>query len=175
MMHPVLVLHGPNLNLLGNREPEVYGTLSLAEIDDRLLAYGEKIGLEVRTAQHNGEGAMIDALHDAMGWAVGVVLNPGGYTHTSIALRDATSSEPSSGTSTPLTQKRSLRHPRCCRKSTVTPGAEPTIHARMDEGHRISTSAAWSRQAAGTAVPSRGHAISLSAFRQSPPAGCAAA
>ncbi len=87
--HPVLVLHGPNLNLLGSREPEVYGRLRLAEIDERLLSFGETIGLAVRTAQHNGEGQLVDALHESMGWAVGVVLNPGGYTHTSVTLRDA--------------------------------------------------------------------------------------
>ncbi|MCA9971056.1 MAG: type II 3-dehydroquinate dehydratase [Anaerolineales bacterium] len=89
MMKQFLVLHGPNLNLLGLREPEVYGRLSLADIDARLVALGETLGVRVRTQQANGEGALIDALHDARGWAAGVVFNPGGYTHTSVALRDA--------------------------------------------------------------------------------------
>jgi 3-dehydroquinate dehydratase-2 len=87
----VLVLHGPNLNLLGTREPAVYGTTTLADIDARLRQAGERLGLAVRTLQSNHEGALIDALHEARGWAAGVLINPGGYTHTSVALRDAIS------------------------------------------------------------------------------------
>jgi len=84
-----LVIHGPNLNLLGAREPEVYGRLTLAEIDARLQAWAQEAGIELRTVQHNAEGAIIDALHAARGWANGVVLNPGAYTHYSYAIRDA--------------------------------------------------------------------------------------
>lgn len=88
-MPAILVLHGPNLNLLGQREPELYGKLTLTEIDRRLVEASSELNLEVRSFQANGEGELIDALHDARDWASGVIFNPGGYTHTSVALRDA--------------------------------------------------------------------------------------
>ena len=88
-MKTILVLHGPNLNLLGEREPEVYGRMTLAEIDRNLTELGQQINLEVRSFQSNSEGALIDTLHQARLWASGVIFNPGGYTHTSVALRDA--------------------------------------------------------------------------------------
>lgn len=85
----VLVLNGPNLNLLGTREPEIYGSESLTDIIDALTVIGRGLGCDIRHVQSNSEGALVDALHDAMGWADGVVFNAGGYTHTSVALRDA--------------------------------------------------------------------------------------
>lgn len=90
-MTAILILHGPNLNLLGTREPDVYGSMMLSEIDEQLIELGKLHNVEVRTHQSNHEGALIDALQDARHWASGVVFNPGGYTHTSVALRDAVS------------------------------------------------------------------------------------
>jgi len=85
----VLVLHGPNLNLLGEREPAVYGTTTLAEIDARLARRARQLGAELETFQSNHEGALIDRLQRARREHDGAIVNPGGLTHTSIALRDA--------------------------------------------------------------------------------------
>ena len=86
----ILVIHGPNLNLLGRRAPEVYGRTSLAEIDDRLRSLADELGARVDSFQSNGEGALVDRLHAAMDDGTqGVVINPAAYTHTSVALRDA--------------------------------------------------------------------------------------
>jgi 3-dehydroquinate dehydratase-2 len=85
----VLVLHGPNLNLLGQREPGIYGRTTLAETDARLTALAGERGVELRVLQSNHEGSLIDAIHEAASWADGILINPGAYTHTSVALRDA--------------------------------------------------------------------------------------
>ncbi len=87
----ILVLHGPNLNLLGTREPEVYGSMTLDDINARLEETAAANDVTLRILQSNHEGALIDALHGARGWADGLIINPGGYTHTSVALRDAIS------------------------------------------------------------------------------------
>ena len=93
-MYSILVLHGPNLNLLGQREPGVYGLTTLNDINQMLIAEAEKLQeegftLKVTAFQSNHEGALIDAIHGAIGQHQGIVINPGAYTHTSVAIRDA--------------------------------------------------------------------------------------
>ena len=86
-MTSILVLHGPNLNLLGTREPEVYGQETLAAIDALIADHAQRLGVQVRSHQSNCEGALIDALHQAQ--EQGLLFNPGAFTHYSLALRDA--------------------------------------------------------------------------------------
>lgn len=90
-MH-VLVVHGPNLNLLGERQPEIYGTQTLAEIDAALVQEGKRLGIDVRAVQHNGEGNIIDTLHAARGEYDAIIINPGAYAHYSYAIADAIAS-----------------------------------------------------------------------------------
>ena len=87
----IFVLHGPNLNLLGLREPEVYGRTTLADIDARLNELAQQRNAMLKILQSNHEGVLIDAIHEVRGWAAGILINPGGLTHTSVALRDAIS------------------------------------------------------------------------------------
>lgn len=88
-MHRILVVHGPNLNLLGTRQPEIYGRVGLAEINAALEKAAGERGAEIRAFQSNNEGAIIDALHEARGWANAVIINAGAYTHYSHAIADA--------------------------------------------------------------------------------------
>jgi 3-dehydroquinate dehydratase-2 len=92
MTHHILILNGPNLNLLGTRQPEVYGPTTLADIEQLCAAKAQALGVTMDFRQSNHEGVLIDALHDARGVASGVILNAGALTHTSIALMDAISS-----------------------------------------------------------------------------------
>jgi 3-dehydroquinate dehydratase-2 len=88
-MPRVAVVHGPNLNMLGIRETEVYGHLNLEQINQRILDRARTLGLEVRITQSNHEGEIIEAIHEALQWADALIINPGAYTHYSIAIRDA--------------------------------------------------------------------------------------
>lgn len=88
-MEKVLVIHGPNLNLLGEREPAVYGRMTLRQINQRIRNFLKAEGAQARVVQFNSEGDIIDCLHRNRRWANGVVINPGAYTHYSIAIRDA--------------------------------------------------------------------------------------
>lgn len=85
----LLIIHGPNLNLLGMREPETYGVYTLAQINEKIEQYAKKYNIEVTIRQTNHEGVLIDWLQDAREWAHGIILNPAAYTHTSVAIRDA--------------------------------------------------------------------------------------
>jgi 3-dehydroquinate dehydratase II len=85
----ILVIHGPNLNLLGRREPDVYGTTSLEAIDASLAQQAKERGAEVDSFQSNHEGLLIDRIQESVAWADGILINPAGFTHTSVALRDA--------------------------------------------------------------------------------------
>jgi len=85
----VLVLHGPNLNLLGQREPGIYGSVTLDRINSLLEAEGQKLQVKVSTVQSNHEGVLVDAIHTAREESQGILINAGAYTHTSVAIRDA--------------------------------------------------------------------------------------
>lgn len=91
MTKHILLLHGPNLNLLGLREPEIYGSMTMEQINDIARKHIQAYDVELRAQHSNHEGELIDILHVSRNWADGVVFNPGAYTHTSIALRDAVS------------------------------------------------------------------------------------
>jgi 3-dehydroquinate dehydratase-2 len=85
----VLVVNGPNLNLLGLREPEVYGTMTLEDVNARVAERAAELGMRTRFEQSNVEGDLIDLIQGARGWADAIVINPGGYSHSSVAIRDA--------------------------------------------------------------------------------------
>jgi len=85
----ILIIHGPNLNMLGKREPDIYGDTTLKEIDTALAAKAKELGVEVTSFQSNSEGDIVSAIQDAMTNFDGIVINPGAYTHTSVAIRDA--------------------------------------------------------------------------------------
>ena len=90
-MH-ILIIHGPNLNMLGRREPDIYGTFTLEDINGRLAALARELGTDIAFFQSNHEGELVQKIQDAMGIYDAIVINPGAYTHTSVALRDAIAS-----------------------------------------------------------------------------------
>ncbi len=120
-MPRILVLHGPNLNSLGAREPERYGTTTLDQLHRSLAELAKELGCELETLQSNAEGVLIDALYGAVGRVDGVLLNPGGLTHTSVALRDAVAAVPMPVVEVHLTQPQSRESFR--RTSLITEAA----------------------------------------------------
>lgn len=91
-MKKILIIHGPNLNLLGQREPHVYGNVNLADINTKLEDMAKNLGVEIKIAQSNHEGEIVDTVQNAMNWADCIIINPAAYTHTSVAIRDAIAS-----------------------------------------------------------------------------------
>lgn len=91
-MQKVLIIHGPNLNLLGQREPDVYGPVSMADINKKLEEKARALNMEVKIVQSNHEGEIVTTIQQAMTWADCIIINPAAYTHTSVAIRDAISS-----------------------------------------------------------------------------------
>jgi 3-dehydroquinate dehydratase-2 len=88
-MPNILVIHGPNLHLLGKREPETYGSMTLENINQQIDTLAKELGINIRIVQHNSEGDIVTTIGDCIGWADAIVINPAAYTHTSIAIRDA--------------------------------------------------------------------------------------
>lgn len=91
-MKKILIIHGPNLNLLGQREPDVYGAVSMADINARLETKAKSLDMELKIVQSNHEGEIVTTIQQAMTWADCIIINPAAYTHTSVAIRDAISS-----------------------------------------------------------------------------------
>jgi 3-dehydroquinate dehydratase II len=121
----VAVLNGPNLNLLGTREPGIYGTATLAEIERRLIEIGHELDVVVDCVQHSGEGALIDAIHALRGSHAGAVINAGAYSHTSLAIRDAFASVAVPFVEVHLTNIYAREPER--RKSMLAPGARAVV------------------------------------------------
>jgi len=146
----VLVLNGPNLNLLGRREPAVYGHQTLADIDGLCHEEGEALGLDVACAQSNYEGRLIELIHEAMGRHHGLVMNPGAYTHTSLAIMDAIR-----GVDLPLVEvhlsnvhaREVFRH-----KSFVSPVAMGVICGLGAQGYRFALQALAQHFAKGSSA-----------------------
>lgn len=129
-----LVIHGPNLDLLGTRRPDVYGTMTLGEVEDRCRAWGAELGIEVTTFQSNHEGALIDRLHEAIGLVEGVIINPGALAHYSYALHDAVEAVPMPVVEVHISDIQSREEWR--HTSVVAPACAATISGKGVDGYR---------------------------------------
>ncbi len=149
-MAGILVMHGPNLNLLGSREPERYGATTLEQIDDRLRALGSELGVDVTCFQSNHEGALVDRIHQAARESQDfIVINPAAYTHTSVALRDALLAVAIPCIEVHLTNVHAREEFR--RRSYVSDIALGVISGLGAEGYELALRAAASRLAGGPA------------------------
>jgi 3-dehydroquinate dehydratase-2 len=141
---PILVLNGPNLNLLGQREPEVYGFATLDDVETLCRVVAAEYGREIDARQSNHEGVLIDWIHEAREQASGVVINPGGYTHTSVALRDAIAT-----LGVPVVEvhisniygREEFRH-----RSLVSSVVDGVVCGLGPEGYRVAGDLNWRRQ-----------------------------
>ncbi|MBX6395402.1 MAG: type II 3-dehydroquinate dehydratase [Alicyclobacillaceae bacterium] len=140
-MRRFLVLHGPNLNALGIREPEIYGRQTLEDINASLQEWARSRGCVVDTFQSNWEGALIDRIHDARGQYDGIVINPGAYTHYSIALRDALASVPVPAVEVHLSNVHARESFR--RHSVISPVVKGVIAGLGPIGYRLALEALW--------------------------------
>jgi 3-dehydroquinate dehydratase-2 len=146
-MPRILVLHGPNLNALGAREPDQYGSMTLDQLHRSLEDLAKELGCELETLQSNAEGVLIDALYGAVGRVDGVLLNPGGLTHTSVALRDAVSAVPLPVVEVHLTQPQSREPFR--RHSLVSEVAVGLVQGFGADSYRLGLRALAARIAHG--------------------------
>ena len=147
----VLVIHGPNLNLLGKREPEVYGRTTLDDINAMLEKEAAALGIELRTFQSNGEGELVTAVQEAADWADALIMNPAAFTHTSVALRDAVAGAGIPAIEVHLSNvyaREEFRH-----RSFIAPVAVGQIAGFGPESYRLALHAAKNRLESGVNPP----------------------